>query len=364
MAFPAAKIDKNNPLKVRRPQPSFGSINTPFSITLADHLTQEERDQILQTIEMFEVITGTNPDDYQSLEILKEAYWKIDRRQEGLVVTRRLADTYRRMGQYSSALLEYEGILQQEPNSKEIKAIMAELEGKLHHGKSVSGKTSIALDFGIDEAFESAETAPPGSGALEGFASAPALRLQADLIETAATTAAPEVARHQAAIPHEADGNESLAKFLVQHRLAPQETISAALMRVRQHASDHQIQNGSGRPSHALAASLLEEMGQSGLDLEGLVSGIIDRTNFAFVPLDYYEVDRQIVKTLPEELTLGHLIVPFDIVSRTMMVAIDNPFDVSAKAAVQQAVDYHIQWYLALPGIIRKILREVYRISE
>jgi len=34
-------------------------------------LSEEERSQIVQTIEMFEVITQTQPDDYQSLEILK-----------------------------------------------------------------------------------------------------------------------------------------------------------------------------------------------------------------------------------------------------------------------------------------------------
>jgi len=33
-------------------------------------LSEQERSQILQTIEMFEVITQTQQDDYQSLEIL------------------------------------------------------------------------------------------------------------------------------------------------------------------------------------------------------------------------------------------------------------------------------------------------------
>ena len=37
------------------------------------NLTSEERAQILQTIEMFEVIAQTQPDDCQSLDILKEA---------------------------------------------------------------------------------------------------------------------------------------------------------------------------------------------------------------------------------------------------------------------------------------------------
>ena len=40
-------------------------------------LTEEEHSQIVQTIEMFEVIIQTQPDDYQSLEILKDAYQKV-----------------------------------------------------------------------------------------------------------------------------------------------------------------------------------------------------------------------------------------------------------------------------------------------
>jgi len=37
-------------------------------------LTASEEAQLQQTIEMFEVITQSQPQDYQSLEILKEAY--------------------------------------------------------------------------------------------------------------------------------------------------------------------------------------------------------------------------------------------------------------------------------------------------
>ena len=42
-------------------------------------LTTSEEAQLAQTIEMFEVITQSQPYDYQSLEILKEAYSKLIR---------------------------------------------------------------------------------------------------------------------------------------------------------------------------------------------------------------------------------------------------------------------------------------------
>ncbi len=49
-------------------------------------LSEEEHSQIVQTIEMFEVITQTQPDDYQSLEILKEAYQKVGRADDSLKI--------------------------------------------------------------------------------------------------------------------------------------------------------------------------------------------------------------------------------------------------------------------------------------
>ena len=75
-------------------------------------ISPEEREQIMQTIEMFEVITQANPQDCQSMEILKDAYQRVGKEQEYLAISRRLADTYVEVGQYSAAMLEYEGILQ------------------------------------------------------------------------------------------------------------------------------------------------------------------------------------------------------------------------------------------------------------
>lgn len=57
-------------------------------------LSADEQEQLRQTIEMFDVITQANPQDTQSMEILKEAYFKLGQFTEGLNIARRLADTY------------------------------------------------------------------------------------------------------------------------------------------------------------------------------------------------------------------------------------------------------------------------------
>ncbi|HYR58441.1 MAG TPA: hypothetical protein VEO95_07425, partial [Chthoniobacteraceae bacterium] len=80
-------------------------------------------------------------------------------------------------------------------------------------------------------------------------------------------------------------------------------------------------------------------------------------------PLEYYDVDRSIVKMLPESLTIARLIVPFDIMSRTVMIATANPFDALGKEAVHQLLDYHVQWHVASPQAIAKVINETYRLS-
>ena len=52
----------------------------------------------------------------------------------------------------------------------------------------------------------------------------------------------------------------------------------------------------------ALAVSLLEELCRENIDkLEKILSALIDRTRFAYVPLEYYDLDRQIAPMLPAE---------------------------------------------------------------
>src|ERR1700753_3791996 len=94
-------------------------------------LSTEEQEQILQTIEMFEVITQANPQDCQSLDILKDAYQRVGKQREALLVARKLGDVYVILGQYSAAMLEYEGILQKDPANPEVMAALADVEEKL-----------------------------------------------------------------------------------------------------------------------------------------------------------------------------------------------------------------------------------------
>lgn len=102
---------------------------------MAATYTPNEEAQLHQTIEMFEVITQSQPQDYQSLEILKEAYFKLGRENDVIRTSKRIAQAYVHMGQLSSAILEYEGILQSFPDDPDVQKALKEIENKANQDR-------------------------------------------------------------------------------------------------------------------------------------------------------------------------------------------------------------------------------------
>src|SRR5207237_9758649 len=89
---------------------------------------------------MFEVITRTQPDDYQSLEILKEAYTKLGRMDETLRTSRKLAEAYFNVGSYALAMQECEMLLGHDPNAPEVLAMLGDIESRLQAaGQTLGG---------------------------------------------------------------------------------------------------------------------------------------------------------------------------------------------------------------------------------
>lgn len=299
-------------------------------------LSEEEHSQIVQTIEMFEVITQTQPDDYQSLEILKDAYKKIGKADESLRISRKLAEAYHNSGSYTLAMQECEVILMKEPNAPEILAMLGDIETRLKEaGESfLQGTAKGGLIATANLTVPGSSRGSAGSG-------------DGGLIETGV----------ERSVHLEERGDDQLAKFLVMQQLFPEEEITAALETVKQ--------LNKGLSGQALASSLLEKIcRQDDVKLDSALSQLIDRTKFAYVPIEYYDIDRQIARMLPDHLTLGRLMVPFDLISRTMMVACCNPFDAAGREAVQQSLDYTVAWYLARPSSIVKVLQDIYRLES
>src|SRR5579872_7389395 len=115
---------------------------------MSSTLTPSEEAQLAQTIEMFEVITQSQPQDYQSLEILKEAYSKLGREKDVIATSKRIAQAYVQMGQLSSAILEYETVLQRYPKNKDVQAALKDIESKANNFPAEAAAEPVARKSG------------------------------------------------------------------------------------------------------------------------------------------------------------------------------------------------------------------------
>ena len=70
------------------------SWNENLPMTQTPTPSAEEREQIMQTIEMFGVIVQSSPNDSQSLEILKDAFVRIGQQSDAIDAARKLAELF------------------------------------------------------------------------------------------------------------------------------------------------------------------------------------------------------------------------------------------------------------------------------
>src|SRR5205814_9317903 len=209
---------------------------------------------------MFEAITQTQPEDYQSLEILREAYTKIGRHDEALRTSRKLAEAYFNAGSYTPALQQCEMILTREPNAPEILAMLGEIESRLQ----ASGQAIVDQDKKNTSLVSSQFTRNDGS-------------LISPSVEGALIDVDPTRGKGLGRITnlHER-GDDHLAKFLIVQQLFGEEEVNATLESVKVANKDLHGQS--------LAVSMLEELCKGKPDqLDAILSALIDRTKFAYV---------------------------------------------------------------------------------
>ena len=275
--------------------------------------TSNEEAQLAQTIEMFEAITQTQPQDYQSLEILKEAYAKLGRDSDVVSTSKRIAHAYVLMGQLSSAILEYEGILQRYPDDAEALAALGEIEDKAN---TLSNAPPLA------EAPEPPRSVQPAKS------KAGASRLPT-----------PEVLD---------DGRQAIHKIFVDGKVVSSANFDLCWVTPE---ADGQVGD--------TFVQLLADKGFSTVDKALRI--LSDKARVGFLPLEKYDVDMELPRNFPAEICQRWCILPFDRLSKCILVATANPFNRQAVAEMEEVAKQRLLWYLAHPAEIAKILKKCYR---
>jgi tetratricopeptide (TPR) repeat protein len=279
---------------------------------MASTLSQAEEAQLAQTVEMFEVITESQPSDYQSLEILKEAYFKLGREKDVVKTAKRIAEAYVQMGQLSSAILEYETILQRFPDDPDVQTALQQIESKASNlaEQPVLTALPVAKNGSDTSKFRKAN----GAGSLD-------------------------------------DGRAMMYKIFVEGKIvAPGDFdlcwITPDLHTPPSRASDPFIQ-------------LLHEKGV--LHVDKSLKLLSDKSRLAYLPLEKYEVDLELARSFPADICRRWCVLPFDRMSKSILVATANPFNQQAARDLAEATHNRVLLYLAPPAELAKTLQKVFR---
>jgi hypothetical protein len=280
-------------------------------------LTASEEAQLTQTIEMFEVITQSQPQDYQSLEILKEAYYKLGREQDVIRTSKRIAEAYVLMGQLSSAILEYESILQRYPEDPDVLAALVELESKAN---TLNAQTS-----GDNTEIVKAPPKEKESRSRSGEA--------------------------KPAVSEIEDGRQQMYKLFVESKVIAQGDFELCW-----------IKQDLSKPPGGIVDPFVQLLMDKGiLPIEKSLKMISDKNRLAYLPVEKYDVDVELIRSCPAATLQRWCVLPFDRMSKSVLVATSNPFNKQAAAELERALKQRLVWYLAAPPEITKALRRIVR---
>jgi tetratricopeptide (TPR) repeat protein len=275
----------------------------------------DDEAQLKQTIEMFEVIVQSQPSDCQSLEILKEAYKKLGRDQDVINTSKRIAQAYMQLGQLSSAILEFETVLQQSPNDNDVLTALKSIQ-------DTAGNV--------------------GSAPIDGFEPA--------ALAPVSEAAKPEAKGRQA--PQEIlDGRETMRKIFVDGKV-----ISAGDFDLCWHPTDL-----SKPVPDAIEPFILTLSGRGIAPLEKSLKLLSDRSRLGYLPLDKYDVDIDLTRNFPADVCRRWCVLPFDRMSKAVLVATANPFNQQAVKELSQATSFRVLWYLSSPNDLMQNLRKAFR---
>ncbi len=279
-------------------------------------LTASEEAQLSQTIEMFEVITQSQPQDYQSLEILKEAYSKLGRVKDVIGTSKRIAQAYVQLGQLSSAILEYETVLQSFPDDPDVQAALKEIENK-------------ASNYSVQPAGN--DFAAPGKAGADGGRGAKAAGRDAPV----------EVD----------DGRAAMYKIFVESKIITTGDFDLCWTKTDITA-----------PLKTVNEAFIQVLADKGLlPSEKSLKVLIDKARLGYMPLEKYDVDLDLARTFPAEICKRWCVLPFDRMSKSILVATANPFNRHAAKELADATKCRLLWYLAPPSEIVKNLNKAFR---
>jgi hypothetical protein len=216
------------------------------------------------------------------------------------------------MGQLSSAILEYETILQRCPDDPDVQKALKHIESKASNYSAQSTETEVAK---APSSPTKASKHPERNGSVKGE-----------------------------------DGRQTVYKLFVDSKIIT--------------AGDFDLCWVSPEASSAkkIVDPFVQVLADKGiLPIEKSLKILSDKSRTAFLPLDKYDVDIDLARTFPAQVCQRWCVLPFDRMSKSLLVATANPFNQQAAKELAAATPYRLLWYVSPPADLIKNLQKIFR---
>jgi hypothetical protein len=238
----------------------------------------------------------------------------LGREKDVVGTSKRIAQAYVQSGQLSSAILEYETILQRFPDDPDVQAALKEIE---HKATNFDAQPTIN---------DMAAPTKGGSGRGQGGAGSFS---QADID----------------------DGRQMMNKIFVEGKI-----ISAGDFDLCWTTPDITA------PPNGVISPFIQVLADKGMVVsERSLKILIEKSRLGYIPLDKYDVEVDLTRTFPPEICQRWCVLPFDRMSKSILVATANPFNRQAAKELGEATKSRLLWYLAPPSEIVINLRKIFR---
>jgi tetratricopeptide (TPR) repeat protein len=250
------------------------------------------------------------------LEILKEAYSKLNREKDVIGTSKRIAQAYVQMGQLSSAILEYETILQRYPDDPDVQAALKQIESRANNFPLEAPPT---------------DTSVPAKGT---------------------TTFAGKVPKSAGKAPPAEieDGRRQMHKVFVDSKAITSGDFDLCWSRP----------DPSTLPTGVIEPFIQVLADKGVLSIDKSLKLLLERSRTAYLPLDHYDIDTELARGFPAATCQRWCVLPFDRMSKSILVATANPFNQQAARELADATPNRLLWYLVPPTELVKDLRKVF----
>lgn len=300
---------------------------------MPNKLTPEETQQLRDTIGMFEVICQSSANDIDSLQILKEAYSKLEQDDDIVGVSKRLAKAYMLSGQFTEAVLQYESILDLRPDDPDVRQALSEMVGQ----------TEVAP--------------PPVPQKRTGEADTAKLTKSGSAQGTAASGTQPTVTSASLApsVPSSTgeDGINHMRKLLV---------VESKLIAGTDFNKFWKAAEAPANPTEVISSFVGLATDSGAPKPEDVLKAICTASKCCFLPIERYDVDTDTLRRFPKETCFRWCVLPFDTMAKsTYLVATTNPWNVLAERELLGANPGRVVWYIAHPVELKRLIAKFCR---